>query len=183
MDELVTRRSADLLGQTWASFSLCGTYRYELARRWADGPLLRFVLLNPSKATHVVNDHTWVRCVRRVQRAGYAGVLIQNLFALRATEPADMLAHPAPIGPCNDRLLAAPSAPIAATVLGWGVHGTHRGRCYDVAELLTGPVSCLAVNAAGQPRHPLYVAMHVQPTPYTVPDRPEHFVAATFAVN
>lgn len=50
-------------GTSWAVISDCGRYRYELGRRWDDGPLLEFDMLNPSTANAERNDPTIVRCV------------------------------------------------------------------------------------------------------------------------
>jgi hypothetical protein len=156
--ELVVERAPDLLGGSWASFSPCGTYRYELVRRWGSGPLLRIVMLNPSKATHLRTDPTVTRCCLRARRWGFPGVLIDNAFALCATDPAQLRIHPDPIGPANDHLLRHPSEPIALTVVAWGAHGTYLNRAADVLVLLAGPLHCLGTTRGGQPRHPLYLA-------------------------
>jgi hypothetical protein len=41
-----------------ALFSHCGTFRYRLGRRWAEGPKVAFVLLNPSVANTEIDDQT-----------------------------------------------------------------------------------------------------------------------------
>jgi hypothetical protein len=156
--ELVVEHAPDLLSESWASFSPCGTYRYELVRRWGSGPLLRIVMLNPSTATHFRTDPTVTRCCLRARRWGYPGVLIDNLFALCATDPAQLRTNPEPIGRANDHLLRHPSEPVALTVVAWGAHGTYRNRAADVLPLLAGPLHCLGTTRGGQPRHPLYLA-------------------------
>jgi hypothetical protein len=156
--EVVIERAVDLLGESWASYSPCGTYRYELVRRWGSGPLLRFVMLNPSTATHLVDDRTVARCRRRAQDLGYAGLLVQNMFAFRATKPAALRRADDPVGPGNDAVLGRPSEPVAATVVAWGIHGALHGRSTAVLDVLPGDVTCLGITRDGHPRHPLYVA-------------------------
>lgn len=56
-----------------------------------------------------------------------------NLFAYRATQPADMLAQDDPVGPENDAHLQKLAAEAGVVVAAWGVHGTHRGRHNVVA--------------------------------------------------
>jgi hypothetical protein len=147
---LLIRRSPALVGGSWASFSPDEAYRYDLVLRW--------IMLNPSTATREQTDATLGRCRLRAIQLGYPGILVQNLFALRATKPAATKRHPNPIGPNNDERLVPPAEPVATTVAAWGIHGTHRGRDTEVLDLLTGPLQCLGRTAAGQPRHPLFVS-------------------------
>jgi hypothetical protein len=154
------------------------TYRYVLTRRWDDGPLLIWVMLNPSIADARIDDPTIVRCVRRALRwkqrgIPYGGIRVLNLFALRATDPAALRTHPGPcsaatetlcgypVGPDNDRWLTRlADDPDAGTVVAaWGIHGHLHGRDTAVRKLLAGvPLHCLGVTAGGQPKHPLLVA-------------------------
>jgi len=81
-----------------AVLSDCGTYRYSLTRRWSPGPLLGWVMLNPSRADALVDDPTIRRCVGFARRWGFAGIVVRNLYALRATDPRELSRHPAPVG-------------------------------------------------------------------------------------
>jgi hypothetical protein len=147
-----------------AVISACGRYRYHLGRRWADGPTLPFVMLNPSTADATIDDPTIRRCMGFARDRGFGSIAVVNIFALRATDPADMRAHPSPIGDENDAYLAAAfalavreGAPIIAA---WGVHGVFRDRGRQVAAFAKSagaPLQCLGVTKEGHPRHPLYV--------------------------
>jgi hypothetical protein len=142
-----------------AVLSACGRYRYLLGRRWADGPPLGWVLLNPSTADATVDDPTIRRLVAFTRAAGYGAALVGNLVALRATDPAELARHPNPTGPYNDTALdELVTLTGGAVVAGWSAAADpHR-----VAAVLAGPLAdvrlrCLGVTASGQPRHPLYV--------------------------
>ena len=137
-----------------------GPYRYLLSRRWDDGAGALFVMLNPSTADDLRDDPTIRRCVGFARRWRAPAVEVVNLYALRATDPRDLFAHPAPIGPDNDRTIADAAARAAVIVVAWGVHGARdRERTARVIELLGArDVSCLGVTGGGDPRHPLYLS-------------------------
>ena len=74
-----------------AVFSPCRTYRYALSRVWAaDKPYALFIGLNPSTADETLDDPTIRRCIDFAKRWGYGGLVMANLFAYRATDPAVM---------------------------------------------------------------------------------------------
>jgi hypothetical protein len=152
-----------------ATLSPCGTYRYELTRRWADGDdIVTWIMLNPSTADADIDDPTVRRCIDFSIRWGCAGLVVRNLFALRATDPRQLAKHPAPVGPDNDKYLAKPTT--GATIAAWGTSGGHlaHARAAAVLELLragsTWPL-CVALTDGGAPRHPLYVAGATLPRP------------------
>lgn len=64
-----------------------GMYRYDLTRRWADGPMLGFVMCNPSTADADSDDPTIRRCVGFARREGAGGITVRNLWALRTPDP------------------------------------------------------------------------------------------------
>ena len=154
---------------SFAIYSACETYRYRLDRRWSDAPPLTWIMLNPSTATEAANDPTIARCEARARAGAYGGLRIVNLFALRATRPADLKRHPSPHGPANDGHLLDACAGAACVVAGWGVHGVHLDRGADVRRLLRDSgvaIHTLGLTQHGQPRHPLYVAYATQPEPW-----------------
>ena len=89
--------------ETGARFSIDRRYRYALWRVWDhDENLYNFLLLNPSSADEATNDPTIERCERRARRWGFGGLIVTNLFALCATDPAGLRRVADPIGPEND---------------------------------------------------------------------------------
>ena len=54
-----------------AHISTCGQFRYRLTRRWAAGPRIAFIGLNPSIANAEILDPTVTRCVRRARAMGF----------------------------------------------------------------------------------------------------------------
>jgi hypothetical protein len=146
-----------------AVVSDCGRYRYHLTRRWAPGPLLPFLMCNPSTADHLLNDNTIVRCRGFAEGFGFGGMEALNAYAWKATKPADLWAAQRAghdiVGPDNDgwltdlfhRALTLGIPVIAA----WGAHPKPD----RVAQVLALPhadrLQSLGVTQSGQPRHPL----------------------------
>jgi hypothetical protein len=122
-------------------------------------------MLNPSTADHAQDDPTIRRVLRFTRDAGHVAALVVNLYAIRATDPAAMLAHPHRVGPENDEVLAwaRQQGPMVAA---WGTRAEPR----RVAHVLAGPLHqarllSLGLTHHGHPRHPLYVPAA---TPLTV---------------
>lgn len=162
----VTRRFRKGDADSEALYSPCGAYRYLLTRRWGEGGLLLYVMLNPSTATEERNDPTIERCERRARMLGHGGLAVANLFGFRATYPADLRAAPDPVGPENDAVLMQAAAGAGTILCGWGNHGALMGRGPLVAGQLRGtgrPVCHLGLTRDGHPRHPLYVGYAVAP--------------------
>jgi hypothetical protein len=88
-----------------AVISPCGRYRYRLDRRWADGPSIAWIMLNPSTADSNTDDPT-IRRIRAFSQAwGFGALTVVNLYAWRATDPRDLWQAPGPVGPENDAYL------------------------------------------------------------------------------
>lgn len=137
-----------------------GTYRYQLSRRWGTGGRVAWIMLNPSTADAVADDPTVRRCVGFARRWGFDGIDVVNLFALRATDPAELDRHPDPVGPDNLRWVRRALA-ADLVVAGWGaqVAARRHPRLTQIAVMLAAAdVGCLGVTKSGAPRHPLYVS-------------------------
>lgn len=148
-----------------ALISPCGQYRYWLTRRWSEGPCVVFVGLNPSTADASVDDPTIRRCIAFAKAWGCGSLAMVNLFAFRATQPADMFAAADPIGPDNDTWIRTASASALGTVEAWGAHGGFLGRDVRVRELLQRR-HYLRLTKDGHPGHPLYLPGYITPMPY-----------------
>lgn len=150
-----------------AVISECGRYRYELRRVWdPTGPLLEFIMLNPSTADASIDDPTIRRIAGSAERPGFArrwgygGIVVRNLYALRATNPEVLLNYSGDAyGPRNDRYIADDAAD--CTIVAWGAHpATLSERATAVIEVLgffRPRLFCLGTNQNGSPKHPLYV--------------------------
>lgn len=171
--DVVTREGGDLLERRSATFDPSGTYRYTLVREWGDQPKLVWLMLNPSTADHEVNDPTVVRCRLRAMRAGYGGIVVVNLFALRATDPRELQVHPSPVGPLNDDAITGSLlGGVGGLVVAWGAQPNIAARARDVllrVEKLARQPLCLGTTKAGHPRHPLMVGYAQQLVPYAPP--------------
>jgi hypothetical protein len=150
-----------------ADFSSCRTYRYALRRTWNPrGQTVLFILLNPSTADAQLDDPTIRRCIGFARSWGCGGLVVGNLFAFRATNPAVLKSARDPVGPENDQWLRSLATKADLVVAGWGAHGTLRGRDKAVLALIDRP-SVLATTKSGRPRHPLYLRRDLVPRAWT----------------
>lgn len=78
-----------------------------------------------------------------------------NLFAFRATDPADMKSAAEPIGKKNDEWLKKLANESGLVVAAWGNNGAFLNRSSEVRSLL-GKLCYLKLNKSGEPAHPLY---------------------------
>lgn len=159
-----------------AVFSRDGRYRYRLRRMWNGHQLLQrvalFVMLNPSTADDVRADPTVRRCLGFARRWGCNSIEIVNLFALVATNPAELSRAAEPIGPDNDHWIetaALGARDRGIVVVAWGANGNaHPDRVAAVGAILRKVgVDVVAFDrelAGGMPAHPLRL-------PYTLPVR------------
>jgi len=140
-----------------AVISDCGAYRYFLLR----GELnqLPFIMLNPSTADDKIDDPTIRRCLSFAEKFGYGGIVVVNLYALRATKPEELWKCTDPVGPENDMWLAKIASKCPEVVCAWGTNA-RADRVQHAAEVLKAngtKLKCLGTTKNGSPRHPLYV--------------------------
>ncbi|MBA3803749.1 MAG: DUF1643 domain-containing protein [Acidimicrobiia bacterium] len=152
-----------------SEYSEDGLYRWWYERRWADGPGLCWVGLNPSTGDTTGRPRPTLRkVVARAKAAGLSSVIVVNLFSWRATKPADLKRAARDhdiVGRRTDEVIIEISKQSPITLAAWGSHGILLGRGRAVAKLLDGPL-CLGVTASGEPRHPLYVTNDAVLSPY-----------------
>lgn len=166
-----TRTSENLLVRREAVFSDCERYRYVLRIKWDRGPVVNFVMLNPSTADEVKSDPTIDKCQKRALALGYGGLVVTNLFALRATDPKVMLADVEPVGPENDQHILREAMDALGIVCAWGQDGNHQGRADFVYRCLAkmGEHKLSALRVSAEPWHPLYLPMSLKPQAYRRP--------------
>lgn len=161
--------------QRGAQISRCGRYRYNLIRRWSDGPVATFVMLNPSTADGTEDDPTIRRCIGFARGWGMGGLDVVNLYALRSTDPRGLWATDDPVGPENDYHLRSHAE--AARNVGWPLIAAWgaNAKADRVHAVLALPgmtaLQALGTTKDGAPRHPLYLrsdsvrAAWPEPTP------------------
>jgi hypothetical protein len=124
-----------------------------------------WVMLNPSTADACVDDPTIRRCIGFAKREGFDAIDVINLFAYRATKPADLATVADPEGPANAHEWANTlTSPSLFVVAAWGAHARKIGfgwknpTYYELTKRQhNGNFKCLGTTADGSPRHPLYV--------------------------
>lgn len=168
------RQAVTGLMERTATISDCGTYRYDLTRRWSDGPLVAWVGLNPSTADHEVDDPTIRRCIGFARSIKCGGLVMLNLYALRSTKPEHLLQHPDPKGPENKQTIETwfARAEVGLVVAAWGAWWKNqrdrpsRLNVEGIARNAGHVLHCLGVTKDGEPRHPLYVRASQPLVPY-----------------
>jgi hypothetical protein len=152
-------------------------YRYRLDRRWSGGEgVCGFIMLNPSTADERLDDPTIRRCIGFAKGWGYAGLIVGNLFALRATDPAVLLAARDPVGgAANARTLVDLIDEAALILCAWGQFagvGEHGGNAIALVRARGRLPHCLGLTKHGAPRHPLYLPASTQPVIIESPPNP-----------
>lgn len=148
-----------------AVISDCGRFRYRLWRRWGDGPALVFIMLNPSTADGAADDATIRRCVRFAAAHGYWAIEVVNLFAYRATKPADLRRAGWPVGPDNDFHTLDAVRRGGDVCFAWGANVDGLARPEEVMQLVRRAGIepwCLSITRSGYPSHPLMLPAATQ---------------------
>lgn len=141
-----------------------GKYRYWLSRFWAGvlNPMV-ICMLNPSTADANEDDPTIRRCIGFAKRERNTGLIVVNLFALRATNPDELLNHPSPYGGLDQDyyMSMALRSCREKLVVAWGAHdtvpGTDRFGILDMALKYQVKAYCFGKTKRGFPKHPLYL--------------------------
>lgn len=147
-----------------------GLFRYSLSRIWdEEGPMATIVMLNPSKATHKDRDATIAKLTGFGKSLGWGGFVVVNLWAFRATEPADLRLAGFPIGPENDFFIElAVTFAQGPVICAWGSNPRsmrQTARAQQVLDLIRGagrtPMTW-RISVKGDPWHPLYIPYDAQ---------------------
>lgn len=149
-------------------------FRSTLVRRWAPGPLVAWLMCNPSTADDLRDDPTSWRVIEFTHAWGYPGAIVVNFAPFRSSKPAELWpwlnwqdngpdwqardAWQANLGTVEKAARGA-----ALRVVAFGAEIVRRqpvmldmvleafGQPSDADERL----HCLATNDEGSPRHPL----------------------------
>ena len=131
-----------------------GLYRYELVREWQQiGRRMVFIMLNPSTADAALDDPTIRRCMGYARREGCGGIKVYNLFAVRATDPKELLKVADPNGESNyyhvSTALDVAEEWRDIVVAAWGAY--PKARRSDVYKLIANHPNtrCLGTTANG----------------------------------
>lgn len=162
--------ASNLFLKTGAVLSDDEMCRFTLIRIWLESaPRLVAIGLNPSTADSKLDDSTIRILMGRARRLNFGGLLMMNLFALRATDPKVLLTVPPAmaIGEGGDKfLLGAFKQPDQTLLMAWGDGGDLYGRNAQVVKMMVAAninkAYCLGLTKGGQPKHPLRI-------PYSCP--------------
>jgi hypothetical protein len=160
-----------------ADLSTCDTYRYRLWRRWGDGPLVNFIMLNPSTAGAKNDDPTIRRCIGLAKAWGHPGITVTNLFAYRTSSPRMLLqaardgvnvvgTSGSRAGLPNNVSLINEALSCSVVVAAWGNNGYIHGRDESVLHMLRQrgvKLHHLGLTKQRRPRHPLYLPKTTEP--------------------
>jgi len=144
-----------------AVISDCGRYSYLLRRTWDHTkPRALLVMLNPSTADATLDDATIRSCVRLLMGHGYGSMEVVNVYAYRATDPAELVKQIDPVGPRNMAVIEAAVHRCDVVICAWGAYPPARDQAAPILnEVRTHrPATyCFGRTKAGAPKHPLYI--------------------------
>lgn len=167
----MTQELALAASRPTASADIDGEYRYTLSRVWDETlPMAVFVMLNPSKADAQLDDPTIRKCIGFARALGYGGIIVVNLFALRATDPKELRKHPFPVGPRNAAAIdevVRKHGPTGIVICAWGSNVAAKTRAPLVLARLRAmgvQLCALRISKKSQcPEHPLYLPYELKP--------------------
>lgn len=138
-------------------------YRYILTRSWiGTGGLVNFLMLNPSIADATKDDPTIRKCVGFAKRWGFSGIVVTNLFAMRATKPVDLWRADflTALGEEADTAIDEAARAADLVVVAWGAHQKASYRANAVMNLVIPTVDlyCIGRSKDGHPLHPCMAA-------------------------
>ena len=151
-----------------------GPYRYTLGHKWADGPTIMFLMMNPSRADSDQTDHTVAKCGRLAKAWGYGSLLVGNVCAYRSTDPDQMLFAKDPVGQLNYYWLNHMAKRAEKIVVAYGnLPDEHLQSCARLAVenlVFAGHLDklhYLQLNKKSlNPSHPLYLPSALEPRPF-----------------
>lgn len=145
--------------RTWLGRSTIPFDDWQSERR-----IVNFLMLNPSKANAEINDPTIGRVIGFATAWGFDTAYVTNLYAFRATRPADLWKARDPVGEDNDNEILINACLADQVICAWGANALL-DRQLEVLALLDGiNLYHLGLTKEGFPRHPLYLKGDTKPT-------------------
>lgn len=149
-----------------AEISKCGKYRYQLSRIWDESkPIVLFIMLNPSTADANEDDPTIRRCIGFAKSWGYGGLMVGNLFGLRATNPKELLGYnlckdfePSHPDYINRKSVAYMASICDKIILAYGNPPIDNWEKPTFENMFH-----LGLTKSGNPKHPLYLKKDLIP--------------------
>lgn len=149
-----------------AEISKCGKYRYLLERTWDESKeKVLFIMLNPSTADANNDDPTIRRCISFAKSWGYGGLMVGNLFALRATNPKELIKYefcddfnPQYPDYVNEKYIAYMSEICEKVILAYGNPPIKKWSKPGFKNSFH-----LGLTKLGNPKHPLYLKSESKP--------------------
>lgn len=144
-------------------------YRDELRRQWDEtSPMMVVCMLNPSTASHLVDDPTVLALTHFAKLWDFGGLLIVNLYSWRSPSPTVMMSVDERVGGGNGPALEAAMAYAAANggkmLAAWGNDGNFEGRADWLVSRATRvhhlQLICLGRTRDGSPKHPMARGKH-----------------------
>lgn len=161
---------SDLLLRRTAVFDGPGEmYRIELGRMWDDLlPVLVVCMLNPSWASHLIDDQTILVLMHFARSWGFGGLRVVNLYPFRSPKPSEMKRHPERQSASNRTALEEAMVYAALTsgrlLVAWGNDGNFEGEADWFASRAAGhhglELICLGRTQDGSPKHPMARGVH-----------------------
>ncbi len=150
----------DLFGLSGAEFSKDRKYRYALWRIWDETrPNVMFIGLNPSTADESIDDPTIRRAKKLAGAWGFGGVYMLNLFAWITPYPTELETCKDPVGN-NAEKFEIYESKCTEVIFAWGANSKYGQDTFVVNKF--PKAKCIAKNADGSPKHPLYVKRNVK---------------------
>lgn len=158
-----------------ADFNRARTHRHLLWRRWAEGPRVLWVCLNPSTAGAFGKEDASTRKIRGFsERWGFGFYMLANLFDYCSTNPRalydDRMAS-AFCTPTNFSQIVAAARNSRFVVCAWGRHGNLRGQARRFLDFMdersaADKLRVIKLNMDGTPAHPLMLPYGLETIPY-----------------
>lgn len=121
-----------------------GPYRWTMTRAWGAGPVITWVLFNPSDADGQRDDPTTLRMMGFSYRWGFGSMVVANVYPFIASKPADLHAWRRTFD--HEDYEAGGMSPWEFDQSSWSAFH-HNQRI--ISELLTAGATCVAAWGRG----------------------------------